>query len=205
MKFGVVALVAICSLSACSKSTPQPGNEPSQPPAATPAAPSASPDSVESALGFKPELATDRAVSELRADFNGDGAEDRLLVVKSSSMPGEAPANIRVVRPWPLEKDESAGGLSHGASVNLVIVDGKSAAAPRAVVLHDDNSVSLLDAPAAAELKVIKRTDLGALDEPAFVQAARGDVLAVPTEAGIDTYIYWDGSTYKLYAPADAP
>lgn len=202
MKYSVLALVAICLLSACSKDTPQPGNEPSPPAAAPPAtaAVAAPSDNIESALGFKPELATDRAVSELRGDFNGDSAEDRLLVVKSSSMPAEAPANLKVIRPWPLEKDETAGALSHGAAVNLVIVDGKSS---QAVVLHDDNSVSLLDAPAAAELKVIKRADIAALEQPKLAQGAAGDVLAIPTEAGIDIYIYWDGGTYKLFAPTE--
>jgi hypothetical protein len=197
MRFGVFVITAICVLSACGSPDPH---------LPTATAQAAAAPGIDSVLGFKPELASERSVSELRGDFNGDGVEDHLLVVKSASMPKQAPQQVKVVRPWPLEQGETAGDLAHGASVNFVIIHGKDTApASRVVVLHDDNSVSLLDAPGAAELQVVKRAKLTELEEPALAQAAKGDVLSVPTPAGIDTYIYWDGSTYKLFAPVEAP
>ena len=30
-------------------------------------------------------------------------------------------------------------------------------------------------------------------------------VIVVPTEAGIDTYLYWDGEKFALYAPEETP
>ena len=31
------------------------------------------------------------------------------------------------------------------------------------------------------------------------------DLIILPTEAGIDTYIYWDKDTYKLFEPEEIP
>ena len=32
-----------------------------------------------------------------------------------------------------------------------------------------------------------------------------GDLIVLPTEAGIDTYIYWDQTKYRLYVPTETP
>jgi hypothetical protein len=32
-----------------------------------------------------------------------------------------------------------------------------------------------------------------------------GDLIILPTESGIDTYIYWDKTTYKLHVPKETP
>ena len=32
-----------------------------------------------------------------------------------------------------------------------------------------------------------------------------GDILVLPTEAGIDTYVYWDKDRYKLHVPEEVP
>jgi hypothetical protein len=34
---------------------------------------------------------------------------------------------------------------------------------------------------------------------------AKGDAIRIATEAGIDTLLYWDGKTYRLYAPPEVP
>jgi len=31
------------------------------------------------------------------------------------------------------------------------------------------------------------------------------DLIILPTEAGIDTYVYWDKNTYKLFEPEEIP
>jgi hypothetical protein len=162
---------------------------------------------VKSALGPDASVAAGRAVSELRADFNGDQIEDQLLVVTANRKVTDLPANVRVVRPWPLNEGESQGdNLAHGASVNLAIIHGPlTDAQPRIFVLHNDNTVSLLDAPAGQTLTTVKLNDVAKLEEPELAAVAKGDLLTVPTEAGIDTYIYWDGVTYKAFAPTTEP
>ncbi len=32
-----------------------------------------------------------------------------------------------------------------------------------------------------------------------------GDIIILPTEAGIDTYVYWDSDSYKLHIPEEEP
>jgi len=197
-------------LSACSKETDAPSPTPSAPPTAQAAAPAQAADPValiKATLGPDAGVATGRAVTELRGDFNGDQMDDQLLVVKADGKISELPSNVRVVRPWPLNDGETAGDtLSHGASVNLAVVHGTANGAQQQVfALHDDNSVSILDAPAAETISAVKLKDVSSLNEPKLAAAAKGDLLVVPTEAGIDTYVYWDGATYKVFAPEEEP
>jgi hypothetical protein len=213
MKNRLSPILILGLLSACSKpsSAPStPATEQVSPPAAQSPAlvqPGDAMTLVKSALGPDASVAAGRAVSELRADFNGDHIEDQLLVVTANRKVTDLPANVRVVRPWPLNEGESQGdNLAHGASVNLAIIHGPlTDAQPRIFVLHNDNTVSLLDAPAGQTLTTVKLNDVAKLEEPELAAVAKGDLLTVPTEAGIDTYIYWDGVTYKAFAPTTEP
>lgn len=213
MKNRFSAILILGLLSACSK----PSSDPSTPateqgsfPAAQPPALAQSIDAVvlvKAALGPDASVVAGRAVTELRADFNGDQIEDKLLIVTASRKVTDLPANVQVVRPWPLNEGESQGdNLAHGASVNFAIIHGPvTASQPQIFVLHNDNTVSLLDAPAGEALTTVKLSDVASLEEPQLAAVAKGDLLTVPTEAGIDTYIYWDGVTYKAFAPTAEP
>lgn len=213
MKNRLSPILILGLLSACSKPSSDPSTsaaEQGSPPAAQSPAlaqPADAVSLVQSALGPDASVATGRAVTELRADFNGDQIEDELLVVKASRKVTELPANVQVVRPWPLNEGESQGdNLAHGASVNFAIIHGPlTGSQPQIFVLHNDNTVSLLDAPAGETLTTVKLNDVASLEEPQLAAVAKGDLLTVPTEAGIDTYIYWDGVTYKAFAPTAEP
>jgi hypothetical protein len=213
MKHCFSSILILGLLSACSKPSSDPATsaaEQGSPPAAQPSALAQPTDAValmKSALGPDATVVAGRAVTELRADFNGDQVEDQLLVVKATRKVTDMPANVQVVRPWPLNEGESQGdNLAHGASVNFAIIHGPlTAAQPQIFVLHNDNTVSLLDAPAGEALTTVKLSDVASLEEPQLAAVAKGDLLTVPTEAGIDTYIYWDGVTYKLFAPTEEP
>jgi hypothetical protein len=136
----------------------------------------------------------DRSPNLLHGDFDGDGTPDLLAVV-------------RVVRPWPVYYAGTAvDDVSRGAEVGFAIIHGTPAGRPPEVyLLHDPNPVSILDTQAARALRVVPRAELAAPGEPELARAAHGDVIVVPTEAGIDTYLYWDGSTYRSLEPDEEP
>jgi len=43
------------------------------------------------------------------------------------------------------------------------------------------------------------------IEEAGLSSKAKGDIILIPAEAGIDSFIYWDGLTYQLYEVIDIP
>jgi hypothetical protein len=52
---------------------------------------------------------------------------------------------------------------------------------------------------------VIKKDKIKFIEEGELSSKAKGDIILIPTEAGIDSFIYWDGLTYQLYEVIDIP
>jgi hypothetical protein len=147
----------------------------------------------------------DRSPNQLSGDFNGDGLTDLLAVVVVRSP--ELARDVRVVRPWQREAAPApADDVATGAQVSLAIIHGAGdGRATGAYLLHDPESVSILDTGAGRELAVIPRSALTPREGLEVPDRGRGDMIVVPTEAGIDTYIYWDGSTYRSLVPREVP
>jgi hypothetical protein len=72
-------------------------------------------------------------------------------------------------------------------------------------LIHDKNDISVLDASAMLQSKVIKKDKIKFIEEAELISKAKGDIILIPTEAGIDSFIYWDGLTYQLYEVIDIP
>jgi hypothetical protein len=207
-------LLGCCLLAACSGSATSEGAyaetqevraEPEVVPGAAPVRGQPGVQWVPGMLGSGVALA-DRTPNLLRGDFDGDGIPDLLAVVAVRGQ--QLNPEVRVVRPWPdYDGDAPAGDdVTQGAEVGLAIIHGTPAARPAGVyLLHDPNPVSILDTQAARALRVVPRAELAAPGEPELARSARGDVIVVPTEAGIDTYLYWDGSTYRSLEPDEEP
>jgi hypothetical protein len=174
------------------------------PPAERTAAPGAGP-----ALAWRPGLLgpgtrlADRSPNVLHGDFNGDGVPDLLAVVVVRN--ARLDDRVRVVQPWPVyEGAATTESVEEGAEVALAVVHGDPAGAADAMfLLHDPNPISILDTHAGRQLEVIGRDELA--DHYRLADRARGDLIVVPTEAGIDTYVYWDGTTYRTFAPVEIP
>ncbi|WP_347332947.1 hypothetical protein [Marinimicrobium locisalis] len=91
----------------------------------------------------------------------------------------------------------------------LIIEHGSGDAESKAegFLLYDPNEVSVLATDAATELT---STEVEALPGKGaklaeLPQEFTGEVLILPTEAGIDTYIYWTGKTYRILEPLEVP
>ena len=54
-------------------------------------------------------------------------------------------------------------------------------------------------------LEVMNAEQAKQRDGVSLPQLVSGDVVLVPTEAAIDTFLYWDGKRYQLYLPDEVP
>jgi len=132
-------------------------------------------------------------------DFNADGLVDYIYYVNVTenieSISNDIPLDI--VQPW-LKIDDQKKGSKTG----VIIIHGGDVLPS---LIHDKNDFSVLDASAMLQSKVIKKDKIKLIEEAELSSKAKGDIILIPTEAGIDSFIYWDGLTYQLYEVIDIP
>ena len=159
----------------------------------------------QQSLVIEHALVVDRN-NTFKADLNGDNSEDTVFVVNSLSLGKGKLDKFTVVCPWPYYGEGvSPNSLLSGSKISLVISLSSQNSAVHDFILHDSNSPSVLDTEAARELSVSKVSALDAEVKGELLKRTKGELIVVPTEAGIDTYIYWDGKTFVVYEPSEAP
>jgi hypothetical protein len=141
--------------------------------------------------------------NDQKTDIDGDGKTDVVELVNISKNTKSLPPVITLSTPWALtdEPTEKSPQLKNGSHNNVLVTFGNS----KQFLIHDVNAVSLLDTDAAQEISVASNSELEGLDLSELSAQAKGDVIVVPTEAGIDTYLYWNGATFQSYEPSELP
>lgn len=136
-------------------------------------------------------------------DIDGDGQADSAEWVTISKNTQFLPSSTIVVNPWTLNGDADAASnpLQGGSHKNVLVTLGNA----KQFLIHDVNDVSLLDTDAAQETSLASRSSLVELELPELSEQTKGDVIVIPTEAGIDTYLFWNGSTFQAYEPMESP
>lgn len=166
---------------------------------------------VEAVTQFKPFY--------LIGDFNADGAQDLLAVVKLKVAQGQLPKDVRIVKPFGFEdtgssnQSSSAGGET--VALGLAILHGRKGGwrvgqpaakylllggSPLQILTYDNlssNSVTGL-----MVLVPASRTRRRRFSEFRVPQTARGAWIIVGTQVG-DGIIYWDGKTYRFQDSPD--
>jgi hypothetical protein len=192
-------LLPVCWSAGCSEAGETASHDNAAALAASPGA------ALADAFGPAISLAQDRSPAVFHGDFNGDGRADMVAFVRAERSHGAMPGDVQVLRPWSRSGEDLPGDLTPGADVMLAIVHGSTDTGSGAgFLLYDPESASILDAEAARKAFVVDRGGASGLDDE-LGRLARGDVLVIPTEAGIDTFLYWDGSTYRALQPLEYP
>jgi len=140
--------------------------------------------------------------SNLTADFDGDGVADMVSIMSRSEggqftagSPNDVviPALWGKARPYPDQRTavvEISFGKRHGRFFLL-------------------DYVGYFDTPIwqskTLPIFVAKRGSRQFNEFHAQEKRIKNDILVLGTEAGIDTALYWDGKTFKLFAPAEEP
>ncbi len=146
---------------------------------------------------------SDDTSSVIKGDFNGDGVIDlAVLFLPTSEI--VTSNNLKVTKLWQYPDAVPTSGFHK----SLVIFHGDESD-----WLSGDKQVHvLLDTTGALEtpsfkLLVSHVRDKDYKDNVKYlpVNKLQSDLIILPTEAGIDTYIYWDQGRYHLFEPDEIP
>lgn len=153
---------------------------------------------------FGSELIPETAIVQgsIVADLDGDSALDWLVAVKAERPLSEFPKGVRVI-------DIHNGRVLRAG--NILRAKGDLALA---VTLSSDDGISFLivDPKEPSLMGELYSGGLGAVMGGEAVKVteefslnAKGDLIIIPTGAGIDTYLYWDGHAFRYFEPDFIP
>lgn len=143
-----------------------------------------------------------KAEKEMDGDFNGDGKPDKLYLIETAAVSGLKNVSAKMAWTYYGEGDAPVD-LSKAGPYALVVVEGPDQS--NVHLLYDPNEISILAALAASEMFVVKKSDKTNQAWIDLEGAASGDVLVIPTEAGIDTYFGWNGNEYISFELLEMP
>lgn len=157
---------------------------------------------IKKLISTKAILNDSKASNIQKGDFNGDGMDDLAAVFLPVSDISDS-NKLKTIRLWNYP-DQISSDKSHKS---LVIFHGSKggwlAGATQIFVLLD--STGALETP-SFELLISRTADKDYKNHSSYLPAeVKADLIIVPTEAGIDTYIYWDKTSYKLFEPEEMP
>jgi hypothetical protein len=144
-----------------------------------------------------PQEGADQTAGLLSGDFDGDGATDVAAVVAVVS-PEQIPDPARVLMPFSVSQDEPRKVSAGQHAIAVVLSAGE------VFLLVDLRRYSILDTNAATASHVLAWEKVSELPEKGLAEA-RGDVIVLPSEAGIDTYLFWGGSDWRFHEPLELP
>lgn len=133
-------------------------------------------------------------------DFNGDENPDYIYFSEVVSESMDVPDGVRVVHLFGDGGDFT--NLSDGSNNAIAIVHG---GIDEKIIIHDPEVVSYLDSPAIVDAFVVDKKYIDSIESPGPLSSAKGNIIVLPTAAGIDTYVYFDGEHYKIYEPLEIP
>lgn len=157
-------------------------------------------------FGAGVQVESERKPFFLTGDFNGDTFQDLLVIVRVKQK-GELPAGVSIINPWTTARPDFVSGPSLALAIVHGGTNGWDTESPRGLYLLTDPeffATPIWEDLTQEDLLSVKKKLRGRRRGPVPL-AAKGDAIAVATEAGIDVLLYWDGRTYKLFTPAEEP
>lgn len=133
-----------------------------------------------------------RLVQSISFDVNGDGTKDNIKLIKNLK---KGCVVKKAFSPWTDGAEKKDITLRSSA----IIIATKN----KMHILYDDETPSILDTSAIDKITTIPRSIIS--KEVSDLKAAKGDVVIIPTESGIDSYLYWDRIQYQTFFPNEEP
>ena len=160
------------------------------------------------------EAVTQFQPSYLTGDFNGDGLEDLLAVVRLKVERSKLPKDVSVVNPFGFsditKPNQSSSAEGEGVALCFAIVhggkEGWRGATPLTkylllggspILILDHERVRSGETKNLMSLVPASRTRRSKYSDYRIPQTARGAWVLVSTQVG-DGFIYWDGKTYRF-------
>lgn len=150
----------------------------------------------------KANISSTHRPSFVRGDFNGDGITDIAILFQPANTVTTS-RQVQTSTPWAFP-----GSVQSDAyQTSLVIINGT-----RGGWFSPDTKVyALLDKSGSLQtpsfqLTVKRKADKEYANLQAMLPVKHpGDLIVLPTEAGIDTILFWDRTKYNLHVPAEVP
>ena len=138
----------------------------------------------------------------MQGDFNGDGIEGFAAIFMPVSELKES-SRLKINKLWNYPGAVSSDKLHKSLVVFHGSENGWLSDSIQSYVLLDTSGV--LETP-SFELLVSRNGDKDFKDNVSYVPVSlKSDLLILPIEAGIDTYVYWSNGTYNLFEPEEMP
>ena len=131
-------------------------------------------------------------VQSISFDVNGDGIKDNIKLIKNLK---KGCVVKKAFSPWTDETEKKDINLRSSA----IIIATKN----KMHIIYDDETPSILETSAIDKITTVPRTIVS--KEITDLKAAKGDVVVIPTESGIDSYLYWNGNRYQSLFPNEEP
>jgi hypothetical protein len=200
----LLILLTMSSILPVALDQPQAGDSTSQHPV-----PSNVVNVIRNLFGTRIGPADDRKPYYWTGDFNGDNITDLLVMVRLKGPTRALPKDIVVLSFW--NASAQSNPSPQDSELALAIIHGSDAGwntAPAGKYLihsKDFFSSPLWESTSTKELISIVRIGSKKSRATGPPVAAKGDSISLATEAGIDTFVYWNGKTYRLFEPAETP
>jgi len=135
-------------------------------------------------------------------DFNGDGLEDITVLFKPTSKPIET-SQLKVSMPWVYPSTKTS--KKYHRSLVIFQKAGNNWLTDKTRVFTMLDTTGVLETPSFKLLVSYKKDKDHSEHTSMLPVKTNNDLIILPTEAGIDTYIYWDKDTYKLFESEEIP
>lgn len=173
-------------------------------------------DLIKNTFGPNVEVVGGAKPTELKGDFNGDGLQDIAVLVTPKGKRGDLAPGVTIAL-----TSEGARPLDPASVLNgknsLAVIHGSASGlqSPQAKYLIYDFGWIGWKGPENGTLVVIPKAEQKK-DRKGYLTLApnhrvglpdvnKGAVIVVPTDANINTVLYWDGSKYRFWiAPGEA-
>jgi hypothetical protein len=153
---------------------------------------------VEASPAFKPFYVT--------GDFNGDGAQDIVIVVLIKAGRSALPKDVRILNPFEFERRiKFPANPATENKLALVIIHGWKNPKPSAkYLLIGESPILVLDYQRVTSAQPADRQNLiGLMNKrgrrpkgSTYPRGAKGDVILLGNQVGDDSPLYWNGRTY---------
>ncbi len=156
------------------------------------------------AAKFGASVKPEKAVKpwQLEGDFDGDKKPDTLFVVKTSGLVGDLPPAIRAANIFDGKLLSKSHSLVRKDNISLAITMSNKKAVGYLIV--DTNHPSILAEMFAGGLTVLGKKETEQVKKD-YELKSKGNLIVIPTGAGIDTYLFWNGERFEYYEPEEMP
>jgi len=137
-----------------------------------------------------------------KGDFNADGIDD-LAVLFLPNTKLKTSKQLKVSMPWVYPGVKPSKTYHQSLAIFNGDQSGWKSSNIRVFALLD--TLGVLETP-SFELLISRKNDKDYKSHSVMLPIkSSGDLIIIPTEAGIDTYVYWDKNEYKLLEPEEIP